>query len=115
MYIIPVLPDVPYSRLPCCTLFCCMLICFICFYLAQPRSISCPFQVLREYKFRYRPLPLFCADPDLPAVLAYVGGVVEREVQLCAQMEYYVRDAQLGLSELRYFVREGGGSLPPQL
>ena len=32
MYIIPVLPDVPYSRLPCCTLFCCMLICLICLF-----------------------------------------------------------------------------------
>ena len=49
--------------------------------------------------------PWFCADPDLPVLLAYVGRrVVERDVQLCAQMEYYVRDAQLGLSELRYSV-----------
>ena len=61
-------------------------------------------QVLREYKFRYRPLPLFCADPDLPGLLAYVGRrVVERDLQLCAQMDPIARDAQLGLSELRYF------------
>ena len=80
-------------------------------------------QVLREYKFRYRPLPLFCADPDLPGLpvlLAYVGRrVVERVVERCAQMEYYVRDAQLGLSELRYFVSFVAAcpcmSLPPQL
>ena len=63
---------------------------------------------------QYRPPghhhPIFCADPDLPGLLAYVGRrVVERDVQLrpngCQQtLLYYVRDAQLGLSELRYFV-----------